>query len=109
MPTGPCEDQSEGKLRSQRETAKRFIAELSWRAVDSAWDECGVQKPGPLGCGSHLPTVVFPMMRGAWGNSALSSRRSGKVAGASQVVLSPWNVSRLLLGSSAILWGEADH
>lgn len=55
----------------------------------------------------HSPTAVFPMTRGALGYLAFSSRRSFRVTGVIQVVLSPWNVSLLLLGSSAILCREA--
>lgn len=47
------------------------------------------------------------MMRGALGKLVFSSRRSFKVTGVIQVVLSPWNTSLLLFGSSAILCREA--
>lgn len=60
------------------------------------------QDPGT----THLPTVVFPMTRGASGKLAFSSRRSFRDTGASQLVLSPWKVSLLLFGSSAILCTE---
>lgn len=56
---------------------------------------------------NHPPTSVFPMTRGAWGKLTFSSRRSLRVTEVIQVVLFPWNVSRLLFGSSAILCTEA--